>query len=135
MIFLIIIVILYLRFDSFYILQTFILIVELSVHYRLLSEINYISLSYLILFMVVQVIINTTYHFVYDCTDEGCVQYIMQINNYSDVIYRKQYFVWDKTKTIVATLNQSIVQQLISEGNILSLFLKASPMGLSANTT
>ena len=33
------------------------------------------------------------------------------------------------------TLNQSIVQQLMSEGNILSLFLKASPMGLKASTT
>ena len=33
------------------------------------------------------------------------------------------------------TWNQSMVQQLISEGNILSLFLNASPIGLIASTT
>ena len=33
------------------------------------------------------------------------------------------------------TWNQSMVQQLMSEGNFLSLFLKASPMGLMARMT
>ena len=33
------------------------------------------------------------------------------------------------------TWNQSMVQQLMREGNILSLFLKASPIGLMASTT
>ena len=33
------------------------------------------------------------------------------------------------------TLNQSIVQQLISEGNMRRRFLNASPIGLKAKTT
>lgn len=33
------------------------------------------------------------------------------------------------------TWNQSMVQQLMREGNFLSLFLKASPMGLMASMT
>ncbi len=35
----------------------------------------------------------------------------------------------------MVTWNQSIVQQLIRDGNILSLFLNASPIGLIARTT
>lgn len=43
-------------------------------------------------------------------------------------------FTWNHFWKI-QTWNQSIVQQLISEGNILSLFLKASPIGLIHKTT
>ena len=39
------------------------------------------------------------------------------------------YLLWRQT------WNQSMVQQLMREGNILSLFLKESPMGLIARTT
>jgi hypothetical protein len=38
-------------------------------------------------------------------------------------------------KKNIITWNQSMVQQLISEGNILNLFLNASPIGLIAKTT
>lgn len=49
-------------------------------------------------------------------------------------VNRRAPFLWEWHSRFL-TWNQSIVQQLISDGNILSLFLKASPIGLIHNTT
>ena len=48
--------------------------------------------------------------------------------------FQRAPFWWELHSRFL-TWNQSMVQQLISDGNILSLFLKASPIGLIHNTT
>ena len=60
-------------------------------------------------------------------------KYIKQfIKVFSDSISQQNVFIRRYAWSI--TWNQSIVQQLTSEGNFLSLLRKASPMGLMAST-
>lgn len=47
---------------------------------------------------------------------------------------KKQTVCWGKKQILLHTWNQSIVQQLISEGNCLRRLRKASPIGLNATT-
>lgn len=49
-------------------------------------------------------------------------------------IVKKQTVCWGKKQILSHTWNQSIVQQLISEGNCLRRLRKASPIGLNATT-
>ncbi len=56
-------------------------------------------------------------------------------NNIYISYYRDRVLFVCSLLTRSLTWNQSIVQQLMSDGNILSLFLKASPIGLMHNTT